>query len=123
MAKYLRAELRHRGCSVFLDVDSLRTGHFDDALLDEIDHADNFLVIMSFGCFDRCNDAADWFRIEMAQAISRHKNNLPILMDGFIYPELESLPEDIRAVKRHHGIRYTHEYSDAMMDKIDGYLR
>lgn len=123
VAKYLRAELRQRGCSVFLDVDSLGTGHFDEALLKEIEDADNFLVIMSVGCFDRCRNHDDWFRKEMAHAISRNKNILPILMDGFVYPELESLPEDIRTVKRHHGIRYTHEYSDAMMDKIDGYLR
>ncbi len=123
VARTIRAELRHRGCVVFLDVDSLGTGRFDDALLHEIKNARNFLVVLSPNCLGRCSDAEDWFRLELAYALSIERNIIPILMDGFGWPEPEQLPEDIRSARKYHGLRYSHDYFEAMMDKVEGFLR
>jgi hypothetical protein len=123
VARIIRAELRHRGCAVFLDVDSLGTGRFDDALLQEIKNARNFLIVLSPNCLDRCSDEEDWFRRELAYALSIERNIIPILMDGFGWPDAEQLPEDIRSARRYHGLLYSHDYFDAMMGKVEGFLR
>ena len=122
LARTIRAELRRRGCAVFLDVDSLRTGHFDEALLREIENAQNFLIILSKDCLERVINPADWFRRELAYALTIDRNIIPIMMDGFKWPEEEQLPEDIRSARRYHGLCYTHEYFEAMMDKVEGFL-
>lgn len=65
---------------------------------------------------------ADWFRRELAYALTIDRNIIPIMMDGFKWPEDEQLPEDIRSARRYHGLCYTHEYFEAMMDKVEGFL-
>ncbi|HET6975434.1 MAG TPA: TIR domain-containing protein [Pyrinomonadaceae bacterium] len=123
LARTIRAELRRRGCAVFLDVDSLRTGRFDDALLNEIRNAQNFLVILSPDSLERTANPEDWFRRELACALSGNRNIIPVFMDGFGWPEPEKLPEDIRRARTYHGLHYSHDYFEAMMDKVEGFLR
>lgn len=123
LARTIRAELRRRGCDVFLDVDSLRTGLFDDALLHEIESAENFLVILSPNCLERSASAGDWFRTELAYALTIDRNIIPIMMDGFEWPEPEQLPQEIRSARRYNGLRYSHDYFEAMMDKVDIWLK
>lgn len=122
-ARLIRAELRQRGFSVFLDVDDLSTGHFDEALLAEIAHAPNFLLILSPNSLAHCRDDEDWVRKEIAQAIRVKSNIIPLMMPDFAFPQGGDLPEDVRPLRLHHGVTYSHEFFDAMMDKIVKYLR
>lgn len=122
-ARLIRAELRQRGFSVFLDVNDLSTGHFDEALLAEIAYAPNFLLILSPNSLAHCRDDEDWVRKEIAQAIRVKSNIIPLMMPDFAFPQGGDLPEDIRPLRLHHGVTYSHEFFDAMMDKIVKYLR
>jgi serine/threonine protein kinase len=122
-ARAIRAELRQRQVRAFLDVDELRSGHFDEALLDCIQRTPNFIVILSPDCLERCVDERDWLRREIAEAIKLKKNILPVTMPGFIFPETQKLPVDIRGLEMHQRVRYDHEYFDAMLGRIVQYLR
>ena len=122
-ARLLRAELQHRGYRVFLDVDDLRPGHFDEALLKQIDAAPNFVLVLSPDSLRRCSDDRDWLRREVAHAMQAAKNIVPIIMTGFEFPEQDELPMDIAQLSLHHGIPYSHDFFDAMMDKLAGYLK
>ena len=122
LASKIRGELRHRGCDVFLDVDSLRTGRFDDRLLNEIEKRSNFLVILSRDCLERVANPRDWFRRELACALSSKRNIIPVMMDGFSWPEPEQLPEDIRSAPRYNALKYTYEWLQALIDSIYEFL-
>ena len=121
-ARAIRAELSQRRVRVFLDVDELRSGHFDEALLDCIARTANFVVILSVGCFDRGADQHDWMRQEIAHAIKLNKNIIPVTMPGFSFPATDEMAEDIRALQMHQRVRYDHEYFDAMMERIIRFL-
>lgn len=121
-ARLLRAELQQRDLRVFLDVDDLRSGHFDEALLERIREAPNFLVILSQHSLDRCDSPDDWLRREMACAIAENKNVVPIMMPDFDFPSNEKLPDELQSIRLHSGIPYSHHFFDAMIKKIMTYL-
>jgi hypothetical protein len=121
-ARLVRSELQRRGYSVFLDVDDLRPGHFDEALLKRIREAPNFIVILSVGSLDRCTIQDDWLRREIACALDNNKKVIPIMMPGFNFPLMQDLPEEIQSIQVHHGVNYSHEFFDAMMKKVVDYL-
>ena len=121
-ARLLRRELQDRGWHVFLDVDDLPSCHFDDRLLLEIQDAMNFILILSPGCLDRCDNEKDWVRREIAHAISRQKNIVPVLKDGFEFPNQQEMPENIQKLPSYHCIEYSHAYFGPTVDKLESFL-
>lgn len=122
-ARLIQAKLTQFGLRVFLDVDELRPGHYDEALLDCIARTPNFIVILSVGSLARCLDENDWLRQEIAQALKTGRKIIPIMMPGFAFPEPQRMPEEIRSLATHQSISYSHEFFDAMMTKLLQYLR
>lgn len=122
-ARLIRSELRERKVRAFLDVDDLKSGHFDEALLRRITAAPNFIVILSPHALDRCSDKRDWLRQEIAQAVKTRRNIIPILLRGFEFPDRESLPDDLKPLPTHNGLEYSHKYFNAMIADILSYLR
>ena len=121
-ARLFRAELEMLGFEVFLDVDDLRPGQFDEALIERIQDAPNFLVILSPGSLDRCSEPGDWLRREIVCAMASQKTIIPIMMPGFGFPEEQDLPQDLQPIRVHHGVTYSHEYFQATLNKVVGYL-
>jgi len=121
-ARLIQSELRQRNIRAFLDIDDLRPGHFDDALLGQIDNASGFLLVLSPGCLERCSDPGDWLKREISHAIRRDKKIIPIMMPGFVFPEARQLPAEIRAIRIHQAVSYSHEFFNAMIEKIIRYL-
>ena len=73
---------------VSFDIDTLRNGDFDTELLRRIDECRDFILILSEGALDRCVDpsavaSADWVRCELAYALEKNKNIVPIMLAGF----------------------------------------
>jgi serine/threonine-protein kinase len=122
-ARVIRAELRQQNLRVFLDVDDLGAGHFDQALLGRIAVTPNFIVVLSPNCLDRCADERDWLRQEIAKAIQTNRKIVPVMLPGFQFPEPQTLPEELRPISAHQSVPYSHEYFDAMIAKIARYLR
>lgn len=59
----LKVHLQLRGFSVFLDIDRLRAGKFDENLLMNIRLAKHFLLVLTPCALDRCmgdDDQQDW---------------------------------------------------------------
>lgn len=116
-ARLICYALASKGLKVFLDVDSLKSGHFDERLLDTIRSTPNFVVILSPGSMIRCRSLDDWVRKEILEAIARERNIVPVLMGAFSFEE-EALPGELESLRRHNGIRYHHEYFAAMIDRL-----
>ena len=115
-AKHLYDLLTKDGYRVSFDIDTLRNGDFDTELLRRIDECRDFILILSEGALDRCVDpsavaSADWVRCELAYALEKNKNIVPIMLAGFTaFPD--NLPDDIRKVVRKNGPKYDSYYFD-----------
>lgn len=117
MAQLLYDKLIARGYTVFYDVESLKSGRFDSKLLEEIEKAEDFLLILPPGGLDRCVSEEDWVRQEIRSAIEHKKNIVPIMLRGFSFPT--NLPEDIGEIARYNGVNFgTMEFFDAKIQRI-----
>ena len=59
----LKVHLQLRGFTVFLDIDRLRAGKFDENLLMNIRFSRHFLLVLTPNALDRCfgdNELTDW---------------------------------------------------------------
>lgn len=124
-AKHLSDLLVRDGYSVCFDIDTLREGRFDTALLRKVDECTDFILVVDKRCFNRtvdgsCKPEDDWLRMELACALQRGKNVVPVLLAGAVFPG--NLPDDIKEVKWHHGPTYSQEYFDQFYEKLKGYL-
>ena len=125
-ARYLYDRLTWDGYHVTFDLDSLRNGRFDEALLGRIDECTDFVIVLSKGCFDRTLDPGfprenDWMRRELGYAIGKKKNVIPVLLGGYEHPA--NLPSDIDEVCLMNGPPYSREYIDAFYLKLKDFMR
>lgn len=122
LALLMYHQLRHDGYSVFLDVESLRKGKFDEALYTRIEECRDFILILPPHALDRCANPDDWVRQEIECAIRENKNIVPIMMEGFDnWPE--SLPETISVVSKFNGLKNHQGYFADMIRKLEkGFL-
>ncbi len=120
-AKYLYDWLSGKGYTVTFDIDTLREGDFDKALLSRIEQCTDFILVVDRHCFDRTIDHSvkpeqDWLRNELAYALQLRKNIIPVLLAGAVFPD--GLPKEIEDVKRKNGPQYSHEYFDSFCNKL-----
>lgn len=118
MARLLCSNLEERGYKCFLDVEELKAGHFDEALLRNIESSESFILVLSPGCLDRCRNKGDWLRREIAHAIGLKKRIVPVMLPGFQFPPPENLPEELRDLDRHNAVPYSNDFFKAMMEKL-----
>jgi len=125
LASLLKVHLQLRNFSVFIDVERLEAGKFDNNLLQSIRQAKYFLLVLTPNALDRCqgdDERKDWVHREIVAALESNCKIIPIL-DNFQMPPPESLPEDMRAVCYFNGVRWVHDYQDACVDKLDKFMR
>jgi hypothetical protein len=118
VAQVVKSELEKRGFDAFLDVDDLGGGHFDVQLLGQIEKRPYFVVILSKGCLDRCSQADDFMRREIAHAIRLAKKIVPVMLRNFEWPAADSLPADIRDLQRHNAFEYSHSHWSLTREKF-----
>jgi hypothetical protein len=117
MAILLRDRLAEKGYRVFLDIESLNSGSFNEQLFAVIDECTDFVLVGSKGCLDRCANDGDWVRLEIQRAFKSGKNIVPVMLRGFEFPE--TLPDDIDAIRLQNGVSADNsEYFDAAVDRL-----
>ncbi|KAK3603297.1 hypothetical protein CHS0354_007628 [Potamilus streckersoni] len=125
LASLLKVHLQLRGLSVFLDIERLSAGKFDESLLTSIAQSKNFILVLTPTALDRClgdADKKDWVHREVAAALQCGCNIIP-LTDNFEWPSPDSLPEDMRQICVFNGIKWIHDYQDACVDKLERFIR
>ena len=45
------------------------------------------------------------------------------MVEGFEFPEPETLPVELRELVRHNGVSYSHEYFAATFDKLQSFMK
>lgn len=113
-AKHLYDLLTRDGYKVSFDIDTLRNGDFDKSLLNRIDECKDFILIVDAHAFDRTLDPSfnpqnDWLRQELAHALKKGKNIIPIFLNNVRgFPQ--NLPIDIADVSKKNGPEYNQYY-------------
>lgn len=121
-AKHLYDLLTRDGYKVSFDIDTLRNGDFDEALLKRIDECKDFILIIDVHAFDRTlnpkfNPNNDWMRQELAYALKKGKNIVPIFLNG-VQGFPVNLPVDISAVTKKNGPKYDRYYFNDFYAKL-----
>lgn len=116
LACLLCTKLRQRGCSVFYDVESLRSGKFNTKIFSVIQECTDVIVILPDHALDRCIDESDWVRKEISCSIKHDKNIIPVMMRKFKWPK--KLPEEIQDIVNYNGVSANMEYFDATFEKL-----
>ena len=110
---------------LFLDVDELDAGRFDDRLLRVIESVPSFILILTAGCLDRCVDEGDWLKREILQALLSKRNIIPIFVEGFVFPDQEffaRLPAGFAELPKYQAVLYDHQYVDSVARKVLRYM-
>lgn len=116
-ANLIATTLRAKGYRVFFDVESLRGGKFNEQLYDVIDKCTDFLLVLPENALDRCHDEEDWVRKEVLRAMSGNKNIIPIMLAGFVWPEV--LPKGLEELKFYQALTASsNELFPLSMDKL-----
>ncbi|XP_053953710.1 NAD(+) hydrolase sarm1 isoform X10 [Anastrepha ludens] len=126
LASLLKVHLQLRGFSVFIDVERLEAGKFDNGLLNSIRQAKNFVLVLTPNALQRCVDdeeGKDWVHREIVAALKSNCNIIPIIDQQFAWPETDRLPEDMRSVCHFNGVTWIHDYQDACIDKLERFMR
>lgn len=113
-------KLSLKGYKVFYDVESMRSGAFNEQIYDAIDICSDVLVVLPIGGLDRCISEDDWVRLEIAYALKKNKNIIPVMLRNFEFPEV--LTDDIKKIKMLEGVTASMEYFDATMARIESLL-
>lgn len=112
LARSLKSELERRGYRVFLDFDELNDGIFDRRIMEAIDAAPIFMVLLSPHALDRCVNADDWVRREIEYALSHDRHVVPIDPDR----SFSGFPPGISEVlKKSLG---QHQFSEIMFGQL-----
>jgi len=119
-AKIIHDKLTELGYHVFFDVESLRSGQFNVKLFNIIEECTDFISVLSPNSLVRCENEDDWVRLEIAHALKKEKNVVPVLLRGFQFPE--KLPEDIDKIRHQSGIEASTEFFDAFSKRLAEFL-
>ena len=119
-ASHIKDSLEEKGYKVFLDIESLRAGPFNEKLYEFIQNSTDFILILPENGLDRCANPEDWVRKEVEFAKKCQKNIVPIFLTGFKFPE--TLPESLDFLRHQNGLAASVEYYDAFIDRLVKFL-
>ena len=121
-ANLIAEKLRHSGYHVFFDIDTLTSGKFNEQLLEVISNCKDFILVLPENALDRCQQPDDWIRREVICALEHHKNIVPVMLDGFSWPD--AMPKGMEELREYQAITSVNrEYFDMIMQRLKGYLK
>ena len=116
LAQLLYDRLTQRGYRVFLDIESLRGGRFNKAILDTMDGCRDVIAVLPPEGLKRCADPEDWVLLELSHALKQKKNLVPVLMRGFQWPR--PMPRGLEGLETYNGVADNKDYFDAVVDRL-----
>ena len=119
IARLVESDLRAHGYDVFLDVKSLGSGLFGEAILRQIDARAHFIVILTPGTVEECAELDDWMRREIERAMDTKRNIVPLFVYGFTFDGTEKyLTGKLTQLHKHYGLPLNHVYWEAGMATV-----
>ncbi|MCB1187801.1 TIR domain-containing protein [bacterium] len=114
----IKTHLDMNGRSIFRDQEDLHKGQFHEDIIDAIRHSRHMIVLMTPGFFERCSNPEDVLRNEISTALRCGTHIIPLMMEGFSWPQPADLPADIRDICKVNAMSYSSEFFSAFIDKL-----
>ena len=116
-ANLIATRLRSAGYAVFFDMETLRSGKFNEQLFEVIDNCKDFVVILPPNALDRCANEDDWVRLEACRAMAKKKNIVPVMLNGFTWPN--PMPQGMEDLREYQALTASSiEYFDLAMERL-----
>lgn len=116
-ANLVATRLKSAGYSVFFDMETLRSGKFNEQLFEVIDNCKDFVVILPPNALDRCVNEDDWVRLEVCRAMEAGKNIVPVMLNGFAWPN--PMPQGMEDLCNYQALTASSvEYFDLAMERL-----
>lgn len=116
-ANLIATRLKSAGYSVFFDMETLRSGKFNEQLFNVIGTCTDFLLVLPPGALDRCVNEDDWVRLEVLHAMKSKKNIIPVMLNGFQWPE--TMPQGLEELCKYQALTASSvEYFDLSMERL-----
>lgn len=118
LAHAIAERLRNEQYVTYLDTESLKGEKFNTKLLNEIEESACVVAVLPPGGLDRCmNNENDWVRQELSCAIYNNIQIVPVLINGFTWPE--KLPLDISGLQTCNAVIFDEKnYYLESMEKV-----
>ena len=116
LAKLIYEMLTGKGYRVFMDVEVLREGKFNQKLYKIIKNCNDIIVILSPHSLDRCINDDDWVRKEIVFAMKQHKKIIPVQEKNFVMPN--TLPDDMQEFPNYNRLIPTETLFNEAIDKL-----
>lgn len=120
-ANNLYYRLTTRGYTTFFDLEEMGRENFNTQLLTYIERANDVFVILEEGSLAACLTdewEKDWFCQEVAYALEKKKNIVPILLGGFQMPPEDFFPEKLKELTYKNAPIFDFSYFEAYLDKL-----
>ena len=120
-ANNLYYRLTTRGYSTFFDLEEMGRDNFNVQLLNYIENAKDVFVILEEGSLDACkreNWEKDWFCHEIAFALEKKKNIIPILLNGYKMPSEDLFPDKLKGLSLKNAPEFNFSFFEAYLDKL-----
>lgn len=121
-ANNLYYRLTTRGYSTFFDLEEMERDNFNVQLLNYIENAKDVFVILEEGSLDGCKqekwEEEDWFCHEIAFALEKKKNIIPILLNGYQMPSQDFFPDDLKELGLKNAPEFNFSFFEAYLDKL-----
>lgn len=121
-ANNLYYRLTTRGYSTFFDLEEMGRDNFNTQLLNYIENAKDVFVILEEGSLDGCKqdkwEEKDWFCHEIAFALEKKKNIIPILLNGYKMPSEDFLPGKLKELSLKNAPEFNFSFFEAYIDKL-----
>lgn len=123
LAHAIAERMRSEHYSTYLDTESLKGDKFDTKLLNEIKESSCVIAVIPPGGLDGClNSKDDWIRKELSWAIYNNIPIVPVLMNGFKWPD--ELPLDIVGLQFCNAIIFDEKnYYLESMGKVEEFVK
>ena len=121
-ANNLYYRLTTRGYSTFFDLEEMGRDNFNTQLLNYIENAKDVFVILEEGSLDGCKqenwEEKDWFCYEIAFALEKEKNIIPILLNGYQMPSQNFFPDRLKELSLKNAPEFNFSFFEAYLDKL-----
>lgn len=121
-ANNLYYRLTTRGYSTFFDLEEMGRDNFNVQLLNYIENAKDVFVILEEGSLEGCRkenwEEEDWFCHEIAFALEKKKNIIPILIGGYQMPSEDFFPDRLKELSLKNAPEFNFSFFEAYLDKL-----
>ena len=120
-ANNLYYRLKTRGYSTFFDLEEMGRDNFNVQLLNYIENARDVFVILEEGSLDACERddwEKDWFCHEIAFALEKKKNIIPILLNGYKMPSVDYFPDKLKELSLKSAPDFNFSFFEDYLNKL-----